>query len=112
MLTGDIRVTNLGTNTFWDSGVFNLNNVLLQDSQQLTFAFLSAVGFDGNIPDTCRIDLTGTNSGGSHTLTAYAQVGAGAVPEPATWAMMLLGFGGIGFAMRRKNGTQKLPQLA
>jgi hypothetical protein len=25
------------------------------------------------------------------------------VPEPATWAMMLLGFGGIGFALRRKN---------
>jgi hypothetical protein len=23
------------------------------------------------------------------------------VPEPATWAMMLLGFGGIGMAMRR-----------
>ena len=25
-----------------------------------------------------------------------------AVPEPATWAMMLLGFGGIGFSMRRR----------
>ena len=25
-----------------------------------------------------------------------------AVPEPATWALMLLGFGGIGMAMRRK----------
>ena len=24
------------------------------------------------------------------------------VPEPATWAMMLLGFGGIGYAMRRR----------
>jgi hypothetical protein len=27
---------------------------------------------------------------------------AAAVPEPATWAMMLLGFGGIGFAIRRR----------
>lgn len=26
----------------------------------------------------------------------------GAVPEPSTWAMMLVGFGAIGFAMRRK----------
>ena len=25
-----------------------------------------------------------------------------AVPEPATWAMMLLGFGAAGFAMRRR----------
>ena len=30
-----------------------------------------------------------------------AQV-AGAVPEPATWAMMLAGFGVVGFAMRRR----------
>jgi len=34
------------------------------------------------------------------------------VPEPATWAMMLLGFGGIGMAMRRGRRTAKLPQLA
>jgi hypothetical protein len=26
------------------------------------------------------------------------------VPEPATWAMMLLGFGGVGFALRRRKG--------
>lgn len=36
---------------------------------------------------------------------------AGAVPEPATWAMMLLGFGAIGFAMRRRQ-SQALAQLA
>jgi len=35
----------------------------------------------------------------------------GAVPEPATWAMMLLGFGGIGAAMRRRR-KEILPQLA
>jgi hypothetical protein len=29
-----------------------------------------------------------------------------AVPEPATWAMMLFGFGAIGFAMRRRKDTQ------
>ena len=34
------------------------------------------------------------------------------VPEPATWAMMLLGFGGIGMAMRRGRRAAKLPQLA
>ena len=112
MLTGEIQLFNLGTGQSYDSGVFTLGNNLLQDSQQLTFNFLSSLGFDGNVNDTYQINLIGTNTGGTHTLTAYAQVGTGAVPEPATWAMMLIGFGGIGFAMRRKNGTRKLPQLA
>lgn len=34
---------------------------------------------------------------------AYSVAAVAAVPEPATWAMMLLGFGGIGFAMRRRS---------
>ena len=29
-------------------------------------------------------------------------VGAGSVPEPATWALMILGFGGAGAALRRR----------
>jgi len=29
-------------------------------------------------------------------------ISVAAVPEPATWAMMLLGFGAIGFTMRRR----------
>lgn len=33
------------------------------------------------------------------------------VPEPATWAMMFLGFGALGFAMRRRKGS-RLTQLA
>lgn len=31
--------------------------------------------------------------------------GAGAVPEPGTWTMMLVGFGAIGFSMRRHRRT-------
>jgi hypothetical protein len=27
---------------------------------------------------------------------------ASAVPEPATWAMMLIGFGAVGYSLRRK----------
>jgi hypothetical protein len=50
----------------------------------------------------------------SDYLVRYQQVnGSGsavgsavpAVPEPATWAMMLLGFGAIGFSMRRRRSS-------
>jgi PEP-CTERM motif len=44
---------------------------------------------------------------------AVLYTSGGAVPEPATWAMMLLGFGGIGMAMRRsRKANGKLLQLA
>jgi hypothetical protein len=42
-----------------------------------------------------------------------AFVGPGGVPEPSTWAMMLLGFGGIGMAMRRgRKQNGRLLQIA
>jgi hypothetical protein len=34
---------------------------------------------------------------------ASGSVAAVAVPEPASWAMMLVGFGALGFAMRRRS---------
>ncbi len=40
---------------------------------------------------------------GSSTLRISSV--AAAVPEPATWAMMLVGFGGIGVAMRRRRAV-------
>ena len=40
-------------------------------------------------------------TGGANEGVFLDAVSVQAVPEPATWAMMLLGFGGIGFAMRR-----------
>jgi PEP-CTERM motif-containing protein len=60
---------------------------------------------------------------GSHSLYAFTAGGAGqnvllgglslttSVPEPATWAMMLLGFGAMGVACRRRT-TVTQPQIA
>ena len=46
-----------------------------------------------------------------YRLSLRAQVG-GAVPEPATWGMMLLGFGGMGYAMRRRPKASPLGRFA
>jgi hypothetical protein len=81
---------------------------LWQNSERLNFAFLLGADFDPNRNDTYEVTLTSAG----HSLSAFAQVGAGALPEPATWAMMLLGFGGIGFAMRRRNAASHIAQLA
>jgi len=49
-------------------------------------------------------------AGSPNGATSSATFSFAAVPEPATWAMMLLGFAGIGVAMRRRKQTA--PQLA
>ena len=41
------------------------------------------------------------NQGGSSFVRATSNAVA-AVPEPATWGLMVIGFGGLGFAMRRR----------
>lgn len=50
---------------------------------------------------------TGSFNGRSGTfafdlLGVSTATGPGAVPEPGTWAMMLLGFGAIGYSMRKR----------
>lgn len=65
-----------------------------------------------------RITTTTSSNGRPATITqlAYDNAGdailvvgnAGAVPEPATWAMMMLGFGALGAVMRRRNVTTRV----
>lgn len=54
-----------------------------------------------NLPGTASLQVTGPLVDRSWTFTE-----AGAVPEPGTWLTMLIGFGAIGFALRRR--TAKL----
>jgi hypothetical protein len=44
----------------------------------------------------------------SFVSTGFATGGGGPIPEPATWAMMILGFGGVGAMLRRR----RVPQLS
>lgn len=87
-----------------------------QGSQRLSFGFLNGstpantalfgdLNFDSSIDNTYRFTL----SDGTNSLTTFAQVGAGfgAVPEPSTWALLILGFGLVGGSMRRR-ATAKL----
>jgi hypothetical protein len=53
----------------------------------------------------------GTASGSFSGTVAFSSVAA--VPEPGTWALMLLGFGAVGFSMRRRrSATAHLYQAA
>jgi hypothetical protein len=60
---------------------------------------------------TYRFSYTSTLPQGGGLVSGNASFYAAAVPEPATWALMLLGFGGIGMAMRRRR-RPVLAQLA
>lgn len=76
-----------GTDPFSTRSVF----FTAGSSGSLTFNFGTSSGDNiGPLLDNVRLDVT-----------------PGAVPEPSTWAFMLVGFGAIGMAMRRRR-----PQLA
>jgi PEP-CTERM motif len=89
-------------------------------------AFISAFGVgNGNCPSTSSVsgatncanfsaladNLVLTTTGATRSVNFAASV-TGAVPEPATWAMMLFGFGAMGVSVRRQRRTNNLLQAA
>ena len=56
---------------------------------------------------TYTLSYNGLNNNGDNTAFIDA-VSLAAVPEPATWGMMILGFMGMGLAMRRQRRAGKL----
>ena len=76
-----------------------------QNSLQL--AWLNPIlNYNANVNSTYFVDFTTTNAlTQTATNRIVIQQGAGfsgAVPEPATWAMMIMGFGLTGAMMRRR----------
>jgi hypothetical protein len=59
---------------------------------------------------TGAIRLTDTQ--GYSNAVLYRSTAVAAVPEPGTWALMLVGFGAVGGAMRRRRREAVIPQFA
>jgi hypothetical protein len=81
----------------------------------LTFNYMLAGSLSNPYPDGNLYD--GLGFGGSNAVPSadiafrtYSDTTfSGAVPEPSTWAMMILGFAGIGFmAYRRKSNPASM----
>lgn len=72
--------------------------------------FYDPAGFTSGTTYTFNLSSYFPNTPGFSHITVFDS--AGPVPEPATWAMMLLGFGGIGMAMRRRRKGGQLLQVA
>lgn len=89
-----------------DNDLHNLGQLTLGGTNRF------AVEADGTIDHLLKVGYVVDSPGGvdSHKQTRVENFipggggnnPPGAVPEPATWAMMLLGFGAIGAAMRRR----------
>lgn len=81
------------------SGSFTLNggNVALVDAG---FALDGYFGFGGI--QKGRYNYIGVSEVGGPIEMLSITPQAAAVPEPATWAMMLIGLGAVGYALRRR----------
>jgi len=90
-----IRNFNLGATVIEFTNLTNAFN---------SFSFISSSvnGFDASditlANGVLTVDFIGTTASAGDTV----QLAVGSVPEPATWAFMIFGFGAIGGAMRRQ----------
>ncbi len=87
---------------------FNLTK-LFDQGGALEFWGVSNLNFG---PGQFTLNLLGNNRGAGTldgSVTIVSQMPA--VPEPGTWAMMILGFGTVGFAMRRRSATAKASRM-
>jgi hypothetical protein len=94
---GDVKIT------VWDN-LFQQFSFFLQDAHQ-NWTALNVISVDGSGETITKVEVSTANADGFQQLK---QMGFGyavaAVPEPSTWAMMVLGFAGVGFmAYRRRS---------
>ncbi len=102
VITGLINVSGTPTPTNTPDNLFNIDNAFKPSSPFVSLAGL----YFGSA--TSRYNLFSQNgnyelyqeTGGQYTSNSVGSLSVAAVPEPATWALLLLGFFAVGGAMR------------
>lgn len=82
-------------------GIFPTNSFGLSD--------LTSFGAKINMTNVVGINFS-TKSGFNYAAGQAVTATTPAVPEPATWAMMILGMGVVGYALRRQRTTVRFAQ--
>lgn len=107
-LSALITLTNYAGGSFsYDPlGLGNDNHVEFGSAQNSARLNWFPIGFDPNVDGSYGVELTVRGlDAGPKSLSIRVDVGAGhqgAIPEPSTWALMVLAFGGAGAALRRR----------
>ncbi|WWM71332.1 PEPxxWA-CTERM sorting domain-containing protein [Sphingomonas kaistensis] len=97
-----------------------LNALLANAGGQVILGFHwgNAPGPQGNVSaiylwDNVRAgDIRLTDTQGYSNAVLYRSAAVAAVPEPGTWALMLVGFGAAGASLRRRRSHKVIPQFA
>jgi len=83
-------------NIFSGASLLGTQNMLVQDTKGFTLDTVTLAGF----ANVTRLAITSTDLGG--LVYDNFSFSSSSVPEPATWAMMVGGFGLVGAGMRRR----------
>ena len=100
-----ITNANVTLSTYYSAANALFGGTLLQSSSFNgigTFVGTNQLALNLPFSETVRYDITFGANGGNFNGTANV---TSAVPEPATWAMMMVGFASLGVAVRRRPKT-------
>lgn len=93
------------TQVLFNGVAFAITNGTVDTGQLLSQALIAGA--------TNNLSITGTSGGNASYSGTLSFSNVAAVPEPGTWALMLVGFGAVGFSMRRRrSATAHLYQAA
>lgn len=105
---------NMFTPNSGDTGIYGNKNIVfggacvgLYDTASQTVSTVAGQSY------TLRFSLSNVGTTNNGFRVTIDEPLAGAVPEPGTWAMMILGFGAMGLSLRRRKETRlRLSQAA